>query len=80
MMDKNWRFPCGTSAGKQTNGENAVARERRDFIKAGLVATAAVVLPRFATGAIGATQPRIKNVLIINAHQTYSGLSELGGK
>lgn len=39
MMDKNWRFPCGTSAGKQTNSEDAMVRERRDFIKAGLVAT-----------------------------------------
>ncbi|MGL9751270.1 MAG: twin-arginine translocation signal domain-containing protein [Symbiopectobacterium sp.] len=55
MMDKNWRFSCGTSAGKQTNSEDAMVRERRDFIKAGLVATAAVVLPCFATGAIDAT-------------------------
>ncbi|WP_252120285.1 NAD(P)H-dependent oxidoreductase [Symbiopectobacterium purcellii] len=76
MMDKNLRFACGKSVGKPSNSEDFVARERRNFIKAGLAATAAVVLPGFATSAIGAVQPRVKNVLIINAHQTYSGLSE----
>ncbi|MCW2485790.1 NAD(P)H-dependent oxidoreductase [Candidatus Symbiopectobacterium sp. NZEC127] len=76
MIDKNWRFPYCKFVGKQSDTVGGVAQERRDFIKAGLVATAAAVLPGFATGAIGAAQPRVKNVLIINAHQTYPGLSE----
>lgn len=76
MMDKDRRFPCGKSFSKQIDSDGAVARERREFIKAGLAVTAAAVLPAFATGAIGAIQPHVKNVFIINARQTYPGLSE----
>ncbi|MGK2889090.1 MAG: hypothetical protein ACSLEN_08075 [Candidatus Malihini olakiniferum] len=55
MVDKNRWFSYGKSFGEQINSDSSVTRERREFIKAGLVVTASTVLPCFATGAIGST-------------------------
>ncbi|WP_084360473.1 NAD(P)H-dependent oxidoreductase [Hydrogenophaga palleronii] len=60
--------------------DSAAARERRDFIKAGLVVTAAAMMPGIASAASAAAGTRNagveKKVLIINAHQNYPGISE----
>lgn len=60
-------------------GGSAVERDRRKFIKAGLVIAAAMV-PGIVSAAAGETNARsaraVKKVLIINAHQNYPGISE----
>lgn len=50
---------------------------RREVVKAGLVLTGAMLVPGVASaGTIASTANTAKNVLIINAHQTYPGISE----
>ena len=59
---------------------SVAGRERRDFIKAGLVVTAAAMLPGIVSAAGGGTSAvgsrAAKKVLVINAHQNYPGISE----
>ncbi len=60
--------------------DSPAGRERRDFIKAGLVFTAAAVLPGIVSAASSSTSAggarAAKKVLVINAHQNYPGISE----
>ncbi|RFU93255.1 MULTISPECIES: NAD(P)H-dependent oxidoreductase [Citrobacter] len=62
----------------EKNEANDVAGlDRREFIKVGLVMTAAVLAPGSAAGgAIGSVPVNAKRILIINAHQKYPGISE----
>ncbi|GAB7528329.1 NAD(P)H-dependent oxidoreductase [Pseudomonas sp. 3A(2025)] len=51
--------------------------DRRDFVKAGLTVTAAMMLPSMAGAASGTpASSAAKKVLIINGHQTWPGISE----
>ncbi|EPM68240.1 NAD(P)H dehydrogenase (quinone) [Pseudomonas syringae pv. theae ICMP 3923] len=50
---------------------------RREFVKAGLTLTAAMLVPGMAAAASKISATGVpKNVLIINGHQTYPGISE----
>lgn len=55
---------------------NIAGYERRTFINMGLIVTAAALLPGFVDSAVAAPQSTKQNVLVINAHQKYPGISE----
>ena len=66
---------------EQTDTDDVAGRDRREFIKTGLVVTAAALLPGMAAAATGSGASSravnaAKKVLIINAHQVYPGISE----
>ncbi|XAH25433.1 NAD(P)H-dependent oxidoreductase [Xylophilus sp. GW821-FHT01B05] len=57
--------------------DDAAGRDRREFIKTGMVAAAAALLPGIAASAAeAAPRTATKKVLVINAHQKYPGISE----
>jgi modulator of drug activity B len=63
---------------RQVDAGDAAGRDRREFIKTGLVVTAAALLPGIAAGgtATSETVSTAKKALVINAHQRYPGISE----
>ncbi|WP_122574552.1 NAD(P)H-dependent oxidoreductase [Pseudomonas viridiflava] len=61
----------------ETQKKNTTQWGRRDLVKAGLTVTAAVLAPGVANATSPSAAPTTaKKVLIINAHQTYPGMSE----
>ncbi|MBB4596462.1 NAD(P)H-dependent oxidoreductase [Xanthomonas arboricola] len=61
--------------------DSIAGHERREFIRAGLMVTAAAMLPAVVSAASGSTTGAggaraARKVLVINAHQNYPGISE----